>query len=307
MVTQVQVQAPPGPAPIFVLGLQRSGTTWLANVLAGHPEVAAVEAADHQGVHESIFFSHFARAYGDLADDANFDRFATDFTACDYYLLSGLEESWLREHRPRTYPDAFRSVMGELARRQGAHRWLEKSPHHSLLAPELADAFPDARFVSVIREPADLIRSRLWAFRHTPPPYPRRFSTLLRACAAVSLYQRRLVQFTAKCDRAILTSYEALRHDLEGEVRRLSARLDLEFDPRMVEPRYDPNSSFGTAAKRDTALSRLDRGIIRAAMAVMRCIPLPVLEAYEDRRRRRRGLDWPDWCWARRPRPSQAE
>lgn len=77
--------------PVFVLGVQRSGTTWLANILAQHSRAIAVQADDHFGIHESIFFSHFARVYGDLGDEANFERFATDFATSDYYVLTGLE------------------------------------------------------------------------------------------------------------------------------------------------------------------------------------------------------------------------
>ena len=77
------------PMPLFVLGAQRSGTTWTANLLAAHPQVAAVQSDDHFGIHESIFFSHFARAFGDLDDDANFDRFVAQFVTSDYYVLSG--------------------------------------------------------------------------------------------------------------------------------------------------------------------------------------------------------------------------
>jgi hypothetical protein len=77
------------PTPVFVLGQHRSGTTWLANILANHHRVVAVQSDDHFGVHESIFFSHFARAYGDIADETNFRRFAADFAASDYYILTG--------------------------------------------------------------------------------------------------------------------------------------------------------------------------------------------------------------------------
>src|SRR5919108_3944767 len=89
-----RMEASDRPTPVFVLGLERSGTTWLANILASHPQAVAVQSEDHFGVHESIFFSHFAPAYGDLNEEHNFRRFATDFTASDYYLLSGLPADW---------------------------------------------------------------------------------------------------------------------------------------------------------------------------------------------------------------------
>src|SRR5215510_14892870 len=72
--------AGPPPVPVFVLGLERSGTTWVANMLGGHSQGVCVEAPGH-GSHSSLFFSYFARVYGDLEDDDNFRRFATDFAA----------------------------------------------------------------------------------------------------------------------------------------------------------------------------------------------------------------------------------
>lgn len=291
--------------PVFVLGVQRSGTTWLANLLCGHPDITGVEAAEHNGIHESVFFSHFAQAYGDLADDATFDRFATEFCASDYFLLSGCDEAWFRAQRPRTYPAAFRLVMDALAARRSARYWVEKSPHHTVLGPELAAAFPEARFVAVVRDHVSLIRSRIWAFGRTPPPYPRRLVTLLRACAASSFYQRLLEAFAHDCDRAIVVRYAALRADTEGEMRRVTAFIGVPYEALMLEERYRPNTSFQRGDRdRSRGLTRLDRFVIRIGTTLARLVPLPVLAHIEARRRRKRGVEWPSWVWKRRPRPS---
>ncbi len=290
--------------PIFVLGLQRSGTTWLANTLSGHPDIAAVEAPDHQGVHESIFFSHFAREYGDLSDAVSFDRFAEDFTASDYFLLSGVSESWFREARPSSYPQAFELVMDEVARREGARFWVEKSPHHTLLSRELAEAFPRARFVCVVRDPPSLIRSRLWAFGRVPPPYPGRVAATLRACAAVALYQRHLDRFASSCDRAVLITHEEMAADLEGAMRKVTESVGCGFHPAMMESRFRANTSFASRSQKERALGAGDRPAIKAFMAFFNALPLDLLRAMERRRSRRRGIEWPAWCWKRRPRPS---
>lgn len=292
--------------PIFVLGLERSGTTWVANMLCGHPDVAGVQAEDHYGVHESIFFSHFARAYGDLADEGNFRRFTADFVASDYFLLTGIEEAWLWRRRPQSYPEAFRALMDELSRRRGARFWVEKSPEHSLLADELATAFPEARFVCVTRRPADLIRSRLWLDGRTPPAHPRRLVDVLRACAACSLYSRSLQRFSARCSRGVMTSYEALSNSLEDEMRRITKALGMAFDPSMLIPRYAPNTSFRSSNDRDQAMGAGERLTIALVVATLRIVPLRALHAVQERIDRRRGIVWPAWCWKRRPRPSQA-
>ena len=290
--------------PIFVLGIQRSGTTWMANSLGGHPDVAAVEAEDHQGVHESIFFSHFAKGYGDLSDDISYERFVRDFTASDYFILSGIPESWFRAVRPRTYPEAFQCLMDEVARRRGARFWVEKSPHHTLLSWELADAFPGARFVCVVRDPVTLIRSRLWAFGRKPPGYPARAASLLRACAAVSLYQRHLATFAARCGRALLVSHDEMRADPAGTMKRVMEFVGADYHPAMLESRYRPNTSFTSNGEKDSAFGAADRALVRVGTVLFGCAPLGWLRRVEESRSRRGGIDWPPWCWKRRPRPS---
>jgi hypothetical protein len=292
------------PIPIFVLGIQRSGTTWMANALSAHPDVTAVQAEDHQGVHESIFFSHFAAQYGDISDDERFEGFVRDFAACDYFMLSEVPESWFRDRRPRTYPQAFRCLMDEMARREGTRYWVEKSPHHTLLSWEIAASFPEAKFICVVRDPVDLIRSRLWAFGRTPPGYPARLSPMLRACAAVSLYQRHLADFAARCGRARLVRHEDMKLDLEGTMRRVMEFVGGEYDPSMLERRFRPNTSFASEGARASAFGALDRAVIRTAGALLRLVPLGTLRDAERRRRLERGIDWPSWCWKRRPRPS---
>ncbi|MEZ5911952.1 MAG: sulfotransferase [Paracoccaceae bacterium] len=110
------------PVPVFVLGIQRSGTTLAANLLAAHPEIAAVVAARHQGVHESVFFSHFARVFGPWQNNEARARAAEAFCRSDYARLAGqcgaeCEAAMRAAPSPEA---AFRAVMDRLAREQKA-------------------------------------------------------------------------------------------------------------------------------------------------------------------------------------------
>jgi hypothetical protein len=294
--------AAPSSVPIFVLGLQRSGTTWVANTLGAHSQVAGVEAEDHHGIHESVFFSHFARAYGDLGNDDNFRRFAADFTASDYYLLTDIEENWFWQRRPCDYVTAFRDVMEELARRRGARFWIEKSPHHTLLCRQLAHDFPDARFVCITRESISRVRSLLWGLRRKPPSYPGRILFLFRACAANDMYSRTLERFSSACDRSILIRYEDLLRDAEGTLRQITAFVGMPFEAAMLVPRFAPNSSFRSSEERDQALAATDRILIRVFSSILRAVPLPLLRRIDTWQRRRNPPNWPSWVWKRRPR-----
>ncbi len=291
--------------PVFVLGLQRSGTTWLATLLGGHPDVACVEAEDHFGIHESIFFSHFARAYGDLADDACFARFARDFIDSDYYILTELEASFLWQRRPRGYAEAFRAVMDEVARRRGASLWVEKSPHHTLLADDLARLFPDSRFIGVVRGVQGQVRSRVYAPGRDPGSYPGRASPILAGCAASALYRRFLRGFDARhgsSGRTLMVAFEDLVADKAAVMRRVADFLGAAYLPVLTEERFGRNSSFDSAAEKRRAFSAADRALVALGHGLASLTPLSVLAGLERRRRRARGIEWPDWCWRRRPR-----
>lgn len=292
------------PTPVFVLGLQHSGTTWLASILAQHSRVAAVVSAEQRGIHESILFSHFAPAYGDLNDDANFERFATDFTSSGFYLLSGADPSWLWDLRPRSYAEALRALMEEVARRRGgADLWIEKSPDHTLLAEELAEAFPDARFVGITRRPQTAIASRMWGGGRRPPPYPARLRVLL-ALSAWRTGERWLKRFSRDRDRCFLTTYERLVADPEAETRQICEFLGIAYEPAMLEPTFRANTSFESTDQRHRALSVPDKAVLATAGAAMWLVPSALWRKVVMWRRARvaarGGIVFPDWPWHRR-------
>lgn len=300
--SETEAAAPPNPTPIFVLGVQRSGTTWMANLLAEHSQVTAVQSADHFGIHESIFFSHFARAYGDLAERDNFERFARDFTTSDYYLLTGIEADWFWRLQPRSYPEAFRALMDETAWRRGGTRyWIEKSPHHTVLADELRATFPDARFICITRRRNDTVRSYLASAWDPPPRYPGRLLKLVRLTWTCDRYHRHVERFQRQCDKAWTTTYEALKADTADLLGQACAFLDLSWEPAMMVPRYAKNSSFRSRSERRRQdLSLVDRTIVSLAAAIFSILPLRWIDRVAGHLERRRGVLWPDWCWRRR-------
>lgn len=288
--------------PIFLLGPQRSGTTWLANMLCAHPEVACVEADEHRGIHESIYFSHFARAYGDLRDDRNYEWFIRDFMDSDYYRLTDIEEGWLWKVEARTYPSLFRALMNELARRRSCRFWIEKSPHHTLMGGKLAKMFPDARFVCITRNAPDLIRSRI-GHKGTSLTYLQRLYLFARSCATHSLYERYLHRFSASCPRAIMTEYETVVRNPENAMQDITQFLSLSYDATMLNLRYTPNTSFLSARERKQALGKFDLFFINAMSVFMKLMPLNWLQALERWTRQRKGVVWPDWCWMSNKNP----
>lgn len=52
--------------PIFIVGTNRSGTKWLSNILAKHPDVAAVQTERTQGIVETNMFHSLRIKFPDL-------------------------------------------------------------------------------------------------------------------------------------------------------------------------------------------------------------------------------------------------
>lgn len=286
------------PVPLFILGLQRSGTTFAANLLAAHPQIAAVAHARHRGVHESVFFSHFARLFGDWSETGARAEAVAAFLDSDYFRLTGLDAAatGAAMQAAQTPGAAFRQVMDTLAQQGGRRVWIEKSPHHTLLAAEIADMLPDAHFLCIARETADFTRSRLWAYGRQPPRYPGRARVILRACLSNAFHQRFMAGLPVRigANRVHAVGYAALARDPDAALAPLLSALGL-APLAGRRPDFAANSSFASAASRAAALGRSDRALIAAGAALAGAVPQPLLAALQRRAARRRPRAFPAW------------
>lgn len=287
--------------PIFVFGLQRSGTSWIANMLCQHSRCVGIQSEDHHGIHESLFFSHFSRSYGDLSDDRRYRRFLNDFAQSDYFLLSDLPFEWLSQRRSRDYARIFHELMESVALRDGATHWVEKSPHHSLYSEDLASQYPNAVFVCVLREPATLLPSLLNAPWRAASKYPWRILTIIRSCMSYVLFSKHLKKFAKQKPNAILIHYEKLLVNPKEQANKLCAFLNLPYQAEMIDVPFIKNSSFRTGADRSRATSTTDRLFIHIALGLFRLIPLRVLHLTNKLKSFIRPEPWPDWVWRRLP------
>ena len=129
---------------IFLVGAQRSGTNWLQRMLSTHPDVASLPA-------ETQLFSYGISRLAEIVHHGVSSSPATTGLYMD--------------------PDAFRDAVrdfcdaayGGLAAtvRPGASYILERSPQHALHLGLVADIYPDAQAVHIIRDGRDVARSQL--------------------------------------------------------------------------------------------------------------------------------------------------
>jgi len=269
--------------PVFVLGKQRSGTTWLGNQLVQHPRITGVVNKPPRGIRESGYFTHLYGRYGDLANSSNYMELVTVLCASNFFQLAGVEKQWLYSLWPTTYADVFRAIMDRLAESRGADVWIEKTPGHTYKADMIARLYPDARFVAIKRDleaivPSDIVRisTQQKPDRADDPVWRHR--EIRRIVAAWTYYAKTIDAFAAaNPDRVLVTTYEALRADREPRLRAICDFIGVEFDEKMLGDRYVSNTSFRGGRKREDVLSDAEKRRVRRLRRLFGLMPRGLL------------------------------
>jgi hypothetical protein len=222
--------------PIFVLGAPRSGTTWLTNILASHPNVFTPQHEQHYGQHESAYFSNllcycrWGKSESDrLALSAIFER-------SDYWHLLFPNCSPTLDITKLGVNGYFREAMDQAARMRGCTHWTENTPTHTLMLHYLIQAFPDAVFLAIIRRRDDVICSHVYKFGN-----PNRLLAWVKASIRTEIYFK-IIHLYQK--RITLISYETLLTNFKEEKRRISFAINLALEDSM-HSQWEANSSYG--------------------------------------------------------------
>jgi len=155
--------------PVFVVGSARSGTTLAYSLLLSSGEFPLYEEGE-------THLLECAATYGPLRTPRCYERFMRDWRKSLQFERSGLEweefASQAAGHRSN-YADLLEFFMTSMARRERKPRWAEKTPANVFFLKTLARAFPNARFVHVIRDGRDVAVSKRalgWSGseRHSP-------------------------------------------------------------------------------------------------------------------------------------------
>jgi hypothetical protein len=267
---------------IFIVGLPRTGTKLIMNVLAGSsrkiyisPETHFVGRLIRPGLRGNM------RSIGDMAQDTNVrklvDLLYSDQAQDTYWRLlrSGQlgvdRESLLCDllNSDRSDRGIFEVLMHAPPQASESEILGEKSPAHLYHVPTLLEWFPAAKIIHTFRDPRAVLMSELQKRERMRPTTLRArlgrpflpLVTLLHMSGAW-LYAVRLDARYKKRypQNYYLSKFEDLVSNPEESVRRLCAFLDLEFRPEMLAP-PKVDSSFKNGQRADSGFDEqaLDR------------------------------------------------
>ena len=200
------------PAPVFLLGFPRSGTTLLDTMMMGHPDVTVMEELPVLRVVED--------AIGHGAD------------------LAALDGAAIRDARAR-YFEAAHDRGGW----DGATVLIDKMPLHLAKAALIHRLFPDARFLLALRHPCDVVLSCfITAFKLNDA-----MANFLDLRSAAETYDL-VFRYWDRCREVlpldvVTTRYEDVVADAAAALRPVFAHLGLEW-------RQDALDHRATAAAR---------------------------------------------------------
>ncbi|MCB0107196.1 MAG: sulfotransferase [Caldilineaceae bacterium] len=216
-------------APIFIVGVPRSGTTLLAAMMAAHSRLSCGT--------ETRFFHFLAKTDAQaLCAPATWPQRAVDFlfslhlVDCPipehFGLTRAAIDDYLQAQAP-TVPAILGALTDQLRQQEGKARWVEKSPEHLRHVPTIRHYFPASPIIRIVRDPRDVALSLMktpWASDHFLDNLLvwRHYDE-----ASASFFQ------TDSCCATVV--YEELVQAPEHELRRLCHFIGEEYQSQMLD------------------------------------------------------------------------
>lgn len=195
------------PAPIFVIGMPRTGTTLVDRILSSHPDVGS--AGELQAMPLAV--KEVAATPSRVVVDA-----ATILASLGADP-QGLGERYMARATPH--------------RPAGRVRFVDKLPANILYVGHIARALPNARIVCLRRNPMDTVWSNFKNLFAPGSPYYFYSNDLMDTARYYARFDRLMAFWQRRFPGRILElSYEALVADQEGETRRLLEHCELDWD-----------------------------------------------------------------------------
>jgi tetratricopeptide (TPR) repeat protein len=192
--------AGPPPTPIFVVGMIRSGTTLVQQILSSHPEIGAADEPPY-------WLDHWRETIDDSSKTLLPDELAR-----------------VRE--------GHRRILVEMA--PGKRMVVDKMPENYSILGILAAAYPDAPFIHISRNPADTCLSIFATANRTRLPFMHDMSAIM---TAYQEYEQQMERWRRLLPGRIHElRYEDLVSDQEAVTRRMLDWCGAEWNEATLHP-----------------------------------------------------------------------
>ncbi len=211
-------------APVFIIGHWRSGTTYIHNLLSCDPQFGYCTTYQtvfpHLMLYGSGLFRHIASLCMPATRPTDSLELSVDQPQEEEFALSNMTHAatyhfWLFPEQAELYRDRYLLDKGcteqdrqllqsaiikniHLAlHHQNKCRYLSKNPPHTARVAMIAQMFPDAKFIYLVRNPYTVFRSTM-----------NFFSKTIDAIALQSIPNAQLERYVLQTHRDMIAKYE---------------------------------------------------------------------------------------------------
>jgi hypothetical protein len=241
---------------IFIGGTMRSGTSLSRAIIGSHSKIAIYPR-------DLPLWPYFFNKYGSTPIKSLnvWKKIVRDVLTHKKagYISETLEERLINSYQPEksNVPGLIQTFLEDYAEKIEKPIWGHKTPNNEVFVDEIFEAFPNAKFIHVIRDPraVEASRNKRSSFLGDEP-----FYHLQVWKQSFELAQRNLEKYPKKY---MNIKYEDLLINTEQVVKSICKFLEVEFEEKMLE--FQGLEDWGSA---NTSFEKVDAGAINLAAIV---------------------------------------
>lgn len=219
----------PFKGPLFIVGMPRSGTKLLRELLNRHAQISIAKI-------ETEFLPAWAErwyTYGNLEDRNNFRKFYSEAVKLPYFIYQRemnrliTEALWYEGCNEYSVQGVFEALLRhdlDVPKKSGII-WGDKSPSYIRHIHFLAKLFPTAKFIHIVRDVRDYVASMQKAWHKHPLRAAQRWADDV---------QRTYEAMLSLGEKGLEIRYEDLLEDPRAVLEKICNFLEVGFDDRMM-------------------------------------------------------------------------
>jgi len=282
--------------PIFIVGHWRTGSTFLHQLMSRDPNLTTptlyqVALPDHFLI-SYHFYKHVFAAFAGKSrpmdnvkigiDEPQEDEYAmyrlTTFSPLEKLVFPSDREYFLvntaflpDNEKLKDWTSSLASFYRKILFKTGK-QIVSKNPFNSLRIPLLAELFPEARFIHIVRHPYNIVPSTIHLWKVVQKQNILNKNSYTPDAKEISVILNNMMT-TIQCDCKKLSAnrtaeirYEDLEKDPKGSLRDLYAHFDLPFTANF-ENRLDQFISQTSGYKKNTySITEDEKNVIKDIM-----------------------------------------
>lgn len=260
--------------PIIVIGMNRSGTKWLSNILCNHSDVIGIQYEKAYGILETNMFGVMQKKFGDISTIESYIGFIELWAQTNFFKISGIEKSFFYKlNYKHSILELFEILMNEFAKRNSKKFWLQKtSPLNAL---KILRNFSKGYIIIIERNILDTIKSQMKLTEFTTGIRSSIFREVF-----YYIYQAKIIKKISKIYKLFKVSYESLKNQPAHEIKNTCKYLNIPFENTMLNISYQKNTSFISSQNRKSFFSKKDIQKIMIYSYILKIFPFFLFEAF---------------------------